>query len=122
MDSFTRVLNDCCLEDVGYSGPWFTWEKRKFEDTNIRERLDRGVGNPAWWNLFPHFNLSHMPHSFSDHCPLLLNTDSRQRSPNLVSHFRLEASWLLENSCEDEVRRLWELSSGLVPIRLQQLS
>ncbi|GMI76000.1 hypothetical protein HRI_001269300 [Hibiscus trionum] len=122
MDNFAAALNECSLDDIGYSGPWFTWEKGQFEETNIRERLDRGVGNPTWWDLFPHFNLSHMPHSFSDHCPLLLNTDSRQKSSNLISHFRFEAAWLLEDSCEEEVKHLWESTAGLVPHRLQQLS
>ncbi|KAL4281614.1 hypothetical protein GQ457_03G026570 [Hibiscus cannabinus] len=122
MINFGRVLSDCSLEDVGYAGPWFTWEKGKFEGTNIRERLDRGVANKNWWNLFPHFHLAHLTHAFSDHCPLLLNTDNRSPSRYRVSHFRFEASWLLEESCEEEVRRLWKQCSGSIVQRLRLLS
>ncbi|KAK8574646.1 hypothetical protein V6N12_062336 [Hibiscus sabdariffa] len=47
------------------------------------------------------------------------NTEMRVSSevtPNTISvslknQFKFEASWLQEESCEDEVRKLWELSS-----------
>ncbi|KAA3465353.1 reverse transcriptase [Gossypium australe] len=41
MESFREVLEECRLEDIGYSGVWFTWERGNFAETNIRERLDR---------------------------------------------------------------------------------
>ncbi|KAL4278813.1 hypothetical protein GQ457_03G026150 [Hibiscus cannabinus] len=37
-------------------------------------------------------------------------------------HFRFEASWLLESSCEEEVERLWSSSVGTVPERLLMVS
>ncbi|GMI92190.1 hypothetical protein HRI_002888300 [Hibiscus trionum] len=118
MSDFQEALNDCALSDVGYQGRWFTWEKGKFEETNIRERLDRGVANNAWWSCHPHFILSHLAHSFSDHCPLLVNT-----SPNTDNkahwHFKFEAAWILEESCESEVANLWAVSTGTLPDRLR---
>ncbi|GMI95318.1 hypothetical protein like AT1G43760 [Hibiscus trionum] len=105
MSSFRAALDDCSLSDVGYQSRWYTWEKGKFESTNIRERLDRGVANNAWWSLHPHFVLSHMTHSFSDHCPLLMDTFT-QSTPRSLWHFKFEAAWLLEESCESEVRKL----------------
>ncbi|GMI66653.1 hypothetical protein HRI_000334600 [Hibiscus trionum] len=102
MQEFRRVLSDCEVEDIGYKGRWYTWEKWRFESNNIRERLDRGVANSPWLNLFPRYVLNHLSHSFSDHCPLLLNTQDGENS-NKTWHFRFEASWLLEDSCEPEV-------------------
>ncbi|MBA0818435.1 hypothetical protein Gohar_021253 [Gossypium harknessii] len=43
MEAFRKVLEDCSLVDVGYSGNWFTWERGNLPETNIQERLDRGV-------------------------------------------------------------------------------
>lgn len=43
MDDFQKVLWDYHLADLGFDGPWFTWERGNFEHNNIRERLDRGV-------------------------------------------------------------------------------
>ncbi|MBA0707733.1 hypothetical protein Golax_019754 [Gossypium laxum] len=53
MEVFREVLEECLLEDLGYSGVWFTWERGNLPETNIRERLDRGVANDKWKQLFP---------------------------------------------------------------------
>ncbi|GMI83525.1 hypothetical protein HRI_002021800 [Hibiscus trionum] len=118
MDDFREALEDCSLADIGYTGRWYTWEKGHFVETNIRERLDRGVANPGWWSLFPDFTLSHLSHSFSDHCLLLLLT-MVQSGPRVQWHFMFEAAWFLEDSCEFEVKRLWTASSGPIPERLR---
>ncbi|GMJ01722.1 hypothetical protein HRI_003841400 [Hibiscus trionum] len=46
MSEFRRVLSDCEVEDMGYRGRWYTWEKGNFATNNIRERLDRGLRIP----------------------------------------------------------------------------
>ncbi|KAA3461725.1 Exo_endo_phos domain-containing protein [Gossypium australe] len=74
MEAFRETLEDCQLVDIGFSGVWFTWERGNLPETNIRERLDRGVANKRWFKLFPLNILQHLPYSTSDHCPLLLNT------------------------------------------------
>lgn len=52
MQVFREVLNECALIDVGFSGTWYTWERGNLPETNIRERLDRGVAFEAWFNMF----------------------------------------------------------------------
>ncbi|GMI93032.1 hypothetical protein HRI_002972500 [Hibiscus trionum] len=121
MDRFGAVLEECSLLDLGYIGPWFTWEKGRFSSTNIRERLDRGLANNAWWDLFPDYQLRHLAHSFSDHCPLLLNIGKNSAAPNRIWHFRFESAWLLEDSCAPEVERLWNSSVGDFLDRLKHL-
>lgn len=74
MRDFRGVLEDCCLNDLGFVGRWFTWERGRFASTNLRERLDRGVASLSWMNTFPGYCLEHLSHSFSDHCPLILDT------------------------------------------------
>ncbi|KAL4310577.1 hypothetical protein GQ457_01G015360 [Hibiscus cannabinus] len=120
MTEFRSMLTDCSLSDLGFSGQWFTWERGRRQINNIRERLDRGVANGAWTELFPTARIEHMQHSFSDHCPLLLNTcigDGRPRK----WHFRFEATWLAEESCQDVVKRIWEQEGGSVPDKLQKV-
>ncbi|KAG8486820.1 hypothetical protein CXB51_020301 [Gossypium anomalum] len=75
MEAFCSTLEDCQLMEIGYSGAWFTWERGNLPETNIKEKLDRGVANEKWMNLFPSGGIQHLPHSMSDHC-LLLNTNS----------------------------------------------
>ncbi|KAA3489070.1 reverse transcriptase [Gossypium australe] len=108
MEAFHKTLEDCFLEDIGFSSPWFTWERGSILERNIRERIDRGVATDSRIQTFPNFSLRHLSHSFSDHCPLLIDIELNGRR----NSFRFESWWVLEESCEDEIRKLWEESSG----------
>ncbi|KAK5813725.1 hypothetical protein PVK06_029176 [Gossypium arboreum] len=93
MESFRRTLEACQLIDVRYSGTWFTWERGNLLETNIQERLDRGVATAGWISMFSEVKVQHLVHNFSDHCPLLINTkkyDEKQRSIS----FKFEAWWV----------------------------
>ncbi|KAA3479307.1 hypothetical protein EPI10_019832 [Gossypium australe] len=46
------TLQECQLNDVGFSGSWFTWERENLPETNIQERLDRGVANVKGMLMF----------------------------------------------------------------------
>ncbi|GMI95338.1 hypothetical protein HRI_003203100 [Hibiscus trionum] len=121
MERFRSMIEDCSLDDLDYLGTWFTWQKGRMADNNIRERLDRGLANSFWRDLFPDFSLKHLSHTFSDHCPLLLDTNKGLMGPPDQWVFRFEASWLLERTCELEVKRLWGASSGHLLHRLEYL-
>lgn len=79
MEAFRTVLEDCNLRDMGVSERWFTWERGNLPETNIRERLDRGVATEEWISLFPKFQIRHMSHSVSDHCLLLITTKQEDK-------------------------------------------
>ncbi|KAA3478601.1 reverse transcriptase [Gossypium australe] len=123
MLDFRMALEDCNLFDLGFIGRWFTWERGRFQATNIRERLDRGVASPTWMDIFPNHKIEHLTHSFSDHCPILLDTMNDgcfdfQRKARL---FRFEAKWCLDSSFEGLVDRYWAESSGSIPKRLENI-
>ncbi|KAA3474993.1 reverse transcriptase [Gossypium australe] len=110
MEAFRRTLKDCSLGDIGFSGTWFTWERGRTIERNIRERIDRGVATNSWLQNFPNYSLRHLPHSFSDHCPLLIETEVERRERRLIlalgrdtSEFCLEA--LNNGSSLDEINR-----------------
>ncbi|MFQ6671653.1 hypothetical protein Gotur_036121 [Gossypium turneri] len=93
MEAFRTVLEDCNLRDMGFSGRWFTWERGNLPETNIRERLDRGVAMEEWISLFSDFQIRHMSHSFSDHCPLLITTKQEDKR-RLARGFQFEAWYM----------------------------
>lgn len=35
MESFRQIVQECDLVDLGYSGPWYTWERGNFTVNNI---------------------------------------------------------------------------------------
>ncbi|KAA3486448.1 reverse transcriptase [Gossypium australe] len=123
MLAFRKVLEDCNLNDLGFRGRWFTWERGKFSSTNIRERLDRGVATLNWLELFPSFQVDHLTHSFSDHCPILLDTVGVERldDKDHFNNFRFEAKRCLESTFEELVRGWWTDSVGNIPNRLEYL-
>ncbi|PPS06205.1 hypothetical protein GOBAR_AA14443 [Gossypium barbadense] len=120
MAEFRSALEDCSLHDIGFNGRWFTWEKGRFSFTNIRERLDRGVTSLQWIDLFPWFSLEHLNHSFSDHCPILVDTFGKLRLDNSrkQSSFRFEAKCCLDNSFEEIVRKIWAVQNDYLPAKL----
>lgn len=107
MEAFQSALNECQLFFVGYSSPWFTLERGNSPKINIRERLDRGVTNNDMLLLFPDLKIQHIPHVHSDHYPLLVTLDEEKATLGM-KRFRFEAWWILEDSFEDEVRKVWE--------------
>ncbi|XP_040951531.1 uncharacterized protein [Gossypium hirsutum] len=122
MNEFRMALDDCGLIDLGYIGRWFTWEQGKVLSTNIRKRLDQGVATLNWVNLCPNYQLEHLTHSFLDHCFILLDTLGKQRVLDIKNKpFWFEAKWCLEDSFEEEVRRIWNDISGSVPDKLRRL-
>ncbi|KAA3468943.1 reverse transcriptase [Gossypium australe] len=93
MEAFREVLDDCQLLDIGYSSVWFTWE--------------RGI-------------VQHLPYSYSDHCPLLLNTKkSVAFTGNKRFHF--EAWWTMEDSFEEVLKESWESTNGTLMEKLERL-
>lgn len=43
MEEFLNVLANCQLDDLGYEGYWFTWERGNLTNNNKCECLDRGL-------------------------------------------------------------------------------
>ncbi|KAA3480509.1 Exo_endo_phos domain-containing protein [Gossypium australe] len=64
MEIFREALEECNLMDIGYSGVWYTWERGNLPETNIRERLDRGLlmKNGEICSLWVVFIIFPMPH------------------------------------------------------------
>ncbi|MBA0762032.1 hypothetical protein Gotri_024592 [Gossypium trilobum] len=72
MEAFRKILKECNLSDIEFNGNWFTWERGNLPKNDIQERLDRAIATEDWLQIFPEFQIQHLPHTFSDHCPLLV--------------------------------------------------
>ncbi|GMJ13202.1 hypothetical protein like AT1G43760 [Hibiscus trionum] len=123
MAAFREVLEDCNLCDLGFNGVWYTWERGRLPENNVRERLDRAVANTGWWDLFQSYSVSHLSHTISDHCPILVDTvgQAMPRTMARVEVFRFDANWVLEEEAAQIVKNCWENSSANVPEKLHEL-
>ncbi|KAK8623644.1 hypothetical protein V6N13_065010 [Hibiscus sabdariffa] len=87
--SFSDIVFNCGLMDLGFSGPTFTWYSG-----SRAVRLDRCFGNAAWFSSFPNSILHHLVRMKSDHRPLLLQTTANTSSPR-AKHFKYFSGWNL---------------------------
>ncbi|KAL4363826.1 hypothetical protein GQ457_04G030920 [Hibiscus cannabinus] len=67
--------------------------------------------------------IEHLPHAFSDHAPVMLNTlvyPSNAGRGNFA-HFRFDANWTLEEDCGVLIRDFWSSNREILPRKLSQL-
>ncbi|KAA3461736.1 reverse transcriptase [Gossypium australe] len=95
MEMFRDTLAKCHLMDVGYSGAWFTWEMGNLPETNIRERLDRGL---------------QMRNGF-------LSSNNNKFLGGQRFHF--EAWWTMKASFEGVLKDIWESSTSTLVDKLK---
>jgi hypothetical protein len=77
MNAFHHVLDKCQLADLGYRGAKYTWCNFREGKEFIKERLDKGVANSRWRDLFPEAEIIVDGAIWSDHSPLLLCLSSK---------------------------------------------
>ncbi|XP_075083639.1 uncharacterized protein LOC142167374 [Nicotiana tabacum] len=111
--SIWNYINKCRLMDLGYKGSKFTWSNhRKRLKGLIIERLDHFFANEEWANLFSNATVTHLPKTYSDHKPLLLNLNSFSHEA-LHKPFRSENIWCTYSDFVNLVRNNW-LNSNLL--------
>ncbi|KAH1045710.1 hypothetical protein J1N35_036494 [Gossypium stocksii] len=69
-------------------------------------------------DMFSDYSVQHLKHSFSDHCPILIQTrPSFKRFGG--DCFEFESWWLTEPSCEKVIKEIWQERSGTVLEKLE---
>ena len=109
--------------DLGYRGPKFTWCNGRFEGNLVYARLDRGLPNQEWIQMFPQSKLSHVPFGFSVHMALLVKLHTEDVNPSIRKNrmFRFEAFWMRDPNCEEIIRTSWDsLQWGTPMFRVTQ--
>lgn len=91
------------LIDLGFIGPRFTWSHGKNTQQRSSAILDRALLDIAWHQRFSDSKVMHCPHSYSDHCPLLLSTHPYRSDAVGERHFHFEVAWL----SDQEVYGIW---------------
>ncbi|KAM6587586.1 hypothetical protein CsatA_010191 [Cannabis sativa] len=93
---FRNLLDSFNLSPLEPTGPLLTWNNNVAAPRNIQERLDWGIINSAWTNIFPEAALPHLGFFGSDHRALELDTapapGSQQKDTR--KRFFFENAWL----------------------------
>jgi hypothetical protein len=88
----------------------YTWSNNRSNPTF--EKLDRFLVNPEWDLLFHNAMVRGLDRSLSDHAPLVLETEKKNRSREC----RYELSWKLRLGFRDIVINNWSL-----PVRSKKI-
>ena len=112
LNAFRDCIDNCGLMILGFHGPKFTWtNKNPIWHRNIKEHLDRGLGNAKWKLMFPRSKINHLPCTKSDHWPILLDIDPLIHK--LPKHFKFEQMWLTNPSFSTLAENSWHTSESL---------
>jgi endonuclease/exonuclease/phosphatase family metal-dependent hydrolase len=70
MEAFRVALEFCGLEDLGFTGPKFTWSNKQDDGQFVKDRLDRMVANNQWIDTYPVKRVEILSTCCSDHAPV----------------------------------------------------
>lgn len=93
--------------DLGIKGCKYTWSNnRKYRSNLIMERLDKIFSNDSWINLFPKASVIHLPKTYLDHNPILLELIPKVNNLN-SKLLRLESFWCGHPEFSTIVNNCW---------------
>lgn len=101
------------LLDLGFQGSSFTQRGTRADRVVVQERLDRGLINVSWQETWPNSQAIHLPAVGSDHCPILILTETNVRRGFKL--FKFEAFWASDPECRKVVDRSWGPCNPIAP-------
>ncbi|XP_059436514.1 uncharacterized protein LOC132169501 [Corylus avellana] len=108
MQDFQQVVEQCNLQDLGFSGPKFTWHNGREAEDFTQERLDRAFGNMEWCDFFNNVQVKVLVARSSDHAPLLIECSTGRRTGRKKQFcFRYEARWSRKVEPKEIIKRVW---------------
>ncbi|KAE8792398.1 Alanyl-tRNA synthetase [Hordeum vulgare] len=121
MRAFREVLDECGLQDLGWSGMAYTWDNAQEGEANVKARLDRGFGNIAMLNLFTSITVKHIGAVESDHCFVMAKIrETADQGAGRARIFRYEDVWQTHSDYDQLVLDKWRCGQG--GQRLQNVS
>ena len=75
MQDFQSALLHCGLVDLGFQGYRYTWRNGRHGVAFVEQRLDRVCASEDWRDRYPQSKVIHTLAAYSDHDPILLNTE-----------------------------------------------
>ena len=101
MDEFRAALDACNLAYLGYVRYPYTWNNKRLEMDNTKERLDKAVADIGWRNKFQGSVVTHLFSNSSDHRPIIFHVRTALRCHGKSTRsFRFEEAWLIRDDCE----------------------
>jgi hypothetical protein len=110
MEGFRDAVDYCRFTDLGFSGLPYTWDNRQHWHANIKVRLDRGLGDDRFFELFDNSRVTHVQTTKSDHCAVLISIGRSEwlDGANSGKPFRFENMWMRHEKYQGVVQDGWQ--------------
>ncbi|KAL2901089.1 LINE-1 retrotransposable element ORF2 protein [Bienertia sinuspersici] len=106
MDPMRRCISECELQDIPYSGHFYTWSNKQVTEDRVWSKLDRVMANEKWLEAFQSANAVFLTEGCSDHCPALLRMNfevGKGRKP-----FKYFQMWQQAPDYSQRIQQAWE--------------
>lgn len=113
IQGFRDVVDVCGLDDLGYKGTRWTYEKRVAGGSFTRVRLDRALGSVEWCDQFPGAIVEHLTTATSDHSPIFLQLAQQASGRRRDKQFWYEVMWDTHTDLKPTVQLAWEENSHI---------
>lgn len=74
VEDMKRCMHDCKLLELKTSGQYYTWSNKQEGNSKVLCKLNRALGNDAWFNEWPTTEVFVTPEGEYDHYPLIINS------------------------------------------------
>ncbi|KAG5606965.1 hypothetical protein H5410_028457 [Solanum commersonii] len=113
---FAHCISDSGLIEFPFSGSLYTWWNGRTGEDSIFERLDRVLGNEAFWSECNNSEVTYLIRDGSDHAPL--HVVCKSEHPRIKKPFRFLNFWCNHHSFLDVVRKTWEETVEGTPFKI----
>lgn len=122
MGGFREAIDLYGLDDLGYIGLDWTFEKWVVGGQYCRVRLDRALATASWSAIHPFAVVRHLVAAKSDHCPIVLCTEMESSNGRLALDrpFRYEAMWETHQDFMNMLEGAWKDGSEGCSVRILQ--
>ncbi|XP_062099752.1 uncharacterized protein LOC133805587 [Humulus lupulus] len=120
---FSECLTACHLEDLKFSGCFYTWNNKQRAEERVYSKIDRALVNSKWTNHFPNSEAVFLPEGIFDHSPILVHVTLEMHLEK--KPFRYFRMWKEAPYYENKLQTSWNLSvsefkAGLLLKELQE--
>ncbi|XP_062088346.1 uncharacterized protein LOC133794920 [Humulus lupulus] len=115
---FRDCVDYCQLEDLKFSGAFFTWNNKQQPEFRVCSKIDRALVNSAWAESFPFSEAVFLSEGIFDHSPILVSL--HQDVVCGKKHFRYFSMWKGAGNFDEKVAQSW--NEGVVGTEMFKLT
>ncbi|KAL2942811.1 Uncharacterized protein RDABS01_031160, partial [Bienertia sinuspersici] len=86
-------MEACGIQDIPYSGHYYTWSNKQMATEKVFTKLDRVMANDQWLEVYKGMNAIFLVEGCSDHSPALLRMNQGEGNASYDYKVRVEAAW-----------------------------